>query len=87
MVTNISYFGTDSISLFLSSAVKNLRILHEAMESDLLAQQRSGISSGPEYLLDCCDAMTTVLQALDRINEELDAIADMEYNVKKEVSP
>lgn len=67
MVTNISYFGTDSISLFLSSAVKNLRILHEAMESDLLAQQRSGISSGPEYLLDCCDAMTTVLQALDRI--------------------
>ena len=48
MVTNISYFGTDSISLFLSSAVKNLRILHEAMESDLLAQQRSGISSGPE---------------------------------------
>ena len=84
MDTSIMCFGVDSISFFLSSAVKNLRIIHEAMESDLLAQQQSGISLGPEHLLDCCDAMTTVLRDLDRINEELDAIADAEYNVKKE---
>lgn len=84
MTASIPCFGVDSISLFLSSAIKNLRILHDVMERDLLAQQRSGINQRPEYLLDCCDAMIALLREFDRINEELDIIADAEYNVRKE---
>ncbi|MEY8316005.1 hypothetical protein AALB19_01660 [Oscillospiraceae bacterium 50-58] len=84
MTATIPSFELETVSLFLSSAIKNFRILREEMESDLLAQKRSGINLGPEHLMDCCDAMGTVLRELDRINEELDAVVDAAYNVKKE---
>ena len=84
MTATIPSFELETVSLYLSSAIKNFRILREEMESDLLAQKRSGINLGPEHLMDCCDAMGTVLRELDRINEELDSVVDAVYNVKKE---
>lgn len=83
MTATLPRFDLETVSLFLSGAIKNLRILREEMESDLLAQKRSGINLGPEHLMDCCDAMGTVLRELDRINEELDAVVDAAYNVKR----
>lgn len=76
-------FDIEDASMYLSSAIKNLRILKEAMEGDLLAQKRTSIYLGPDHLLDCCDAMCTVLRELDRLNEELEAIVTSMCQKKK----
>ncbi len=83
-MTTATNLDLETVSLYLSSAIKTFRILREEMEQDLLFQKRTNLYLGPEHLLDCCDAMCTVLRDLDRINEELDAVVDVEYNVKKE---
>lgn len=83
-MTTATNMDLESMSLFLSCAIKTFHILREEMERDLLAQRRTNLYLGPEHLLDCCDAMCTVLRDLDRINEELDAAVDAEYNAKKE---
>lgn len=83
-MTTATNIDLESMSLFLSCAIKTFRILREEMEQDLLFQKRTNLYVGPEHLLDCCDAMCTVLRDLDRINEELDAAVDAEYNARKE---
>ncbi len=83
-MTTATNIDLETVSLFLSSAIKTFRILREEMERDLLAQRRTNLYLGPDHLLDCCDAMCTVLRDLDRINEELDAAVDAEYYAKKE---
>lgn len=76
-------FDVEDVSMYLSCAIKNLRTLKNEMEGDLLAQNETSIYLGPDHLLDCCDAMCTVLRELDRLNEELDAIVTAMYQKKK----
>lgn len=54
------------------------------MERELTNQKKTGLNFGPDYLLDCCDAMCTAFHELDRIKEELDATIEAAYAQKKE---
>lgn len=86
MSKTILPFDLEDTSMHLSSAIKAFQIILEDMECDLLAQERAGCSLGPGHGLECCDAMHTVLQALCRIDEDLDAIVAAAYEKKKEGS-
>lgn len=76
-------FEVEDASLYLSCAIKTMRLLREETESELLSIQKSGLWLGPEHLLDICDAMCTVLRELERINDGLDGVVKATYEKRK----
>ena len=65
------YTTTDIATSDLSCAIKNLRIVREEMEEELLRMRNTQIYLGPDYLLDCCDAMSSAFVVLDAIYGDL----------------
>lgn len=73
------HLNMEDISVFLSSARKNLNILRDEIYRDLFAMEETQRFLGTGHLMECCDAMFTTLRELDRIQEELDAVVDRQY--------
>ena len=84
MAKGYTRFDIEDASIYLTCALKAFCILREEMETNLLEQKRTGMNYGPEYLLDCCDAMCTVQQTLERVRDGLDTIVAAEYQREKE---
>ena len=77
-------FDVEDAALDLNNAIKAFRIIREEMERNLLAMAQTRLNFGPEHLLDCCDALVTVLRELDRISDEMDAAVDAAHGRKEE---
>ena len=76
-------FDVEGAAIYLSGAIKTFYIIRGEMESNLLAMDRTGLNFGAGHLLDCCDALGTVLRELDRINDEMGAAVDAAYTKKR----
>ena len=74
----------EDTELYLECTIKTFRLIKESMENELFAIKKTGLFSGPESLLDHCDAMFIVLWELERIQNELSIVVDQAYGLKKE---
>lgn len=76
--------AADLASCDLDSSRKNLRIILEVMEKELFDIKKDGIFLGPEFLMDCCEAMSAAIRGLDHIADDLRAAVTQEYQKRKE---